>query len=64
MRTVCMRLLLPQVPFRLTRMMVKAMEVAGIEGNFRWMCVPAHGASTSICMSCPDEGRPFGAVFA
>ena len=29
---------LPQVPFRLTRMMVKAMEVSGIEGNFRWVC--------------------------
>lgn len=25
----------PQVPFRLTRMMIKAMEVSGIEGNFR-----------------------------
>ena len=24
-----------KVPFRLTRMMVKAMEVSGIEGNFR-----------------------------
>ena len=24
-----------QVPFRLTRMMVKAMEVSGVEGNFR-----------------------------
>lgn len=28
-----------KVPFRLTRMMVKAMEVSGIEGNFRW---PSH----------------------
>jgi Phosphatidylinositol 3- and 4-kinase len=27
-----------QVPFRLTRMMVKAMEVSGIEGNFRHSC--------------------------
>lgn len=27
-----------RVPFRLTRMMVKAMEVAGIEGNFRATC--------------------------
>lgn len=27
-----------QVPFRLTRMMVKAMEVSGIEGNFRTTC--------------------------
>lgn len=27
-----------KVPFRLTRMMVKAMEVAGIEGNFRATC--------------------------
>uniref|UniRef100_A0A7S3R516 Serine/threonine-protein kinase TOR n=1 Tax=Dunaliella tertiolecta TaxID=3047 RepID=A0A7S3R516_DUNTE len=27
-----------KVPFRLTRMMVKAMEVAGIEGNFRTTC--------------------------
>jgi hypothetical protein len=25
-----------RVPFRLTRMMTKAMEVSGIEGNFRW----------------------------
>ena len=25
-----------KIPFRLTRMMVKAMEVSGIEGNFRW----------------------------
>ena len=24
-----------KVPFRLTRMMTKAMEVSGIEGNFR-----------------------------
>ena len=24
-----------QIPFRLTRMMIKAMEVSGIEGNFR-----------------------------
>ena len=30
------RLPILQVPFRLTRMMVKAMEVSGIEGNFRW----------------------------
>ncbi|KAK8706593.1 hypothetical protein V6N13_050151 [Hibiscus sabdariffa] len=27
-----------QVPFRLTRMLVKAMEVGGIEGNFRLTC--------------------------
>ncbi len=27
-----------QVPFRLTRMMIKAMEVSGIEGNFRSTC--------------------------
>eukprot|EP00798_Chlamydomonas_sp_ICE-L_P022754 gene22754-29922_t len=27
-----------KVPFRLTRMMVKAMEVSGIEGNFRTTC--------------------------
>jgi len=26
------------VPFRLTRMMIKAMEVSGIEGNFRSSC--------------------------
>ncbi len=26
------------MPFRLTRMMVKAMEVAGLEGNFRTTC--------------------------
>lgn len=25
-----------KVPFRLTRMMTKAMEVSGIEGNFRF----------------------------
>eukprot|EP00891_Asterochloris_glomerata_P006787 jgi/Astpho2/6787/fgenesh1_pm.00103_%23_6_t len=27
-----------RVPFRLTRMMVQAMEVSGIEGNFRYTC--------------------------
>lgn len=27
-----------KVPFRLTRMMIKAMEVSGIEGNFRTTC--------------------------
>jgi FKBP12-rapamycin complex-associated protein len=27
-----------QVPFRLTRMLVRAMEVSGIEGNFRSTC--------------------------
>lgn len=27
-----------QVPFRLTRMLVKAMEVSGLEGNFRSTC--------------------------
>ncbi len=27
-----------RVPFRLTRMLVRAMEVAGIEGNFRRTC--------------------------
>lgn len=27
-----------KVPFRLTRMLVKAMEVSGIEGNFRFTC--------------------------
>ena len=26
------------MPFRLTRMMIKAMEVSGIEGNFRSTC--------------------------
>ncbi len=26
-----------KVPFRLTRMMIKAMEVSGIEGNFRYL---------------------------
>ena len=30
--------ILLQVPFRLTRMLVKAMEVSGIEGNFRSTC--------------------------
>lgn len=30
--------LIMQVPFRLTRMLVKAMEVSGIEGNFRSTC--------------------------
>lgn len=32
---ICMCL---QVPFRLTRMLVKAMEVSGLEGNFRSTC--------------------------
>ena len=27
-----------RVPFRLTRMMVRAMEVSGIEGNYRYVC--------------------------
>ena len=27
-----------KVPFRLTRMLTKAMEVSGIEGNFRYIC--------------------------
>lgn len=27
-----------KIPFRLTRMLVKAMEVSGIEGNFRTTC--------------------------
>jgi len=27
-----------RVPFRLTRMLVNAMEVSGIEGNYRWAC--------------------------
>lgn len=31
-------MLCTQVPFRLTRMMSKAMEVSGIEGNFRTTC--------------------------
>ena len=33
-----------KVPFRLTRMMIKAMEVSGIEGNFR----------SALC-SCPAK---------
>lgn len=28
-----------RVPFRLTRMMIKAFEVSGIEGNFRYCCL-------------------------
>ncbi len=27
-----------KIPFRLTRMLVKAMEVSGIEGNYRHTC--------------------------
>jgi len=27
-----------KIPFRLTRMLIKAMEVSGIEGNFRTTC--------------------------
>ena len=27
-----------KVPFRLTRMLINAMEVSGIEGNFRFTC--------------------------
>ena len=36
-----------KVPFRLTRMMTKAMEVSGIEGNFRYdcSCIPASSHS-------------------
>lgn len=31
-------MIMVQVPFRLTRMLVKAMEVSGIEGTFRSTC--------------------------
>ena len=36
--TLLTLLFIVQVPFRLTRMLVKAMEVSGIEGNFRSTC--------------------------
>jgi hypothetical protein len=35
---ICLFVCVLQVPFRLTRMMIKAMEVSGIEGNFRTTC--------------------------
>ena len=49
-----------KVPFRLTRMLVKAMEVSGIEGNFRSTCCsvmqvrtfhPTHSLSSSTATS-------------
>ena len=36
-----------KVPFRLTRMLVKAMEVSGIEGNFRSTCC-------AVCIPSPN----------
>ena len=39
-----------KVPFRLTRMMIKAMEVSGIEGNFRWaVAVLVHDFLGACC---------------
>jgi FKBP12-rapamycin complex-associated protein len=50
-----------RVPFRLTRMMVKAMEVSGIEGNFRWACLPAAPAMPAPRWRPPCEpGSPHG----
>ena len=40
-----------QVPFRLTRMMINAMEVSGVEGNFRWVCpfTPVNSLVMQMC---------------
>jgi serine/threonine-protein kinase mTOR len=43
------------IPFRLTRMLVKAMEISGIEGTFRStcekVCLPLLPRSLSLCLS-------------
>ena len=45
---------LVQVPFRLTRMMINAMEVSGVEGNFRWVqCSPLSADMQQLTSTCP-----------
>jgi hypothetical protein len=49
-----------KIPFRLTRMMVKAMEVSGIEGNFRSVkgCAGLGFAHLLLRMAMPDVPHP------
>ena len=39
-----------RVPFRLTRMLVNAMEVSGIEGSFRSSCENVLGVQIFLCV--------------
>lgn len=39
-----------KVPFRLTRMLVNAMEVAGIEGNYRSTCENVSSFLFTVCV--------------
>ena len=39
-----------KVPFRLTRMLVNAMEVAGIEGNYRSTCENVSSFLFAVCV--------------
>ena len=41
-----------KIPFRLTRMLVNAMEVSGIEGNYRSVCEMVMMVRTNIGLSC------------
>ena len=44
------------VPFRLTRMLVNAMEVAGIEGHFRYTCEKvSYSIFCAYLEVCPDN---------
>ena len=38
-----------KIPFRLTRMLVKAMEVSGIEGNYRHTCEAVMKVLRQVC---------------
>jgi hypothetical protein len=49
-----------KVPFRLTRMMVKAMEVSGIEGNFRWAVWMIGRGAPSMFVAAMPGGQPAG----
>ena len=49
-----------KVPFRLTRMMERAMEVSGIEGNFR--CISAlqfHNLINALCSALLELCMPY-----
>lgn len=39
-----------KIPFRLTRMLVNAMEVSGIEGNFRFTCDSVMRVLRQVCI--------------
>jgi hypothetical protein len=51
-----------KVPFRLTRMLVNAMEVAGIEGNYRHTCEEVRCASLSVSLSLSNSRLRFLSV--